>query len=177
MLTQEHVDILDEVWGLYEEYPPLPPSPPPEPYEDRAKFLPSGAHLLPQDYQDFLYKWNKEITECVGGWKGWQRNHYRMLYPMYWNEWRAGEEQLIARYPAETRAFTEWLAAKARKEHEAWEANEKAAREARAAADAKEKEAREKPRADWERVMAGISYTHKVETCACGTCGAARKSR
>jgi len=199
MLTQEHVDMLDEVWGLYEEYPPLPPSPPPEaevfrekhkkemiweeiaelpplaePYEDKSKFLPSGAHLLPQDYQDFLYDWNKEITDCMGGWKGWQRNNYRVLYPEYWNDWIAEEQEFIARYPAETRAFTEWLAAKTRRDHEAWKANEKAVQEAKAAADAKEKEAREKPRADWERIMGGISYTHQVETCACGTCGAAR---
>ena len=176
MLTQEHVDILDEVWSHYEEYPPLPPSPAPEPEPecDKSKFLPSGAHLLPQDYQDFLYEWNKEITECMGGWKGWQRNNYRVLYPQYWKDWIAEEQEFIARYPAETRAFTEWLAAKARRDHEAWKANEKAVQEAKAAADAKEKEAREKPRADWERIMGGISYTHQVETCACGTCGAAR---
>jgi len=163
MLTQEHVDILDEVWGLYEDYPPLPPSPPPEAevlrekhkremiweeiaelpplaelVENKSRFLPSGAHLLPQDYQDFLYKWNKEIADTMG----------KKIYPEYWAHWVALEEDFKARYPAQTRNFTEFQ--RQQRAREEWESRTSA------------------PNGD------RISYTHQVESCVCGTCGAAR---
>jgi hypothetical protein len=173
MLTQEHVDILDEVWGFYEEYPPLPPSPPPErqvfrekhkremiwqeiaelpplaePVKDKSEFLPSGAHLLPQDYQDFLYKWNKEIADTMGWWTDVTRDHYKKIYPEYWAHWVAQEEDFKARYPAQTRNFTEFQ--RQQQAREEWESRTSA------------------PNGDT------ICYTHQVETCVCGTCGAAR---
>jgi hypothetical protein len=49
---------------------------------DRYDHLPDGAHLLPQDYQDFLYNWNKTIASSHGDWVGPERDAYKRDHPL-----------------------------------------------------------------------------------------------
>ena len=49
--------------------------------DDREEYLPLGAHLLPQDYQDFLYTWNKAIALMYGDWVRSGRDAYKREYP------------------------------------------------------------------------------------------------
>ena len=48
---------------------------------DREDHLPLGAHLLPHDYQDFLYRWNKSMVSTHGHWVGPERDAYKRDFP------------------------------------------------------------------------------------------------
>lgn len=64
-------------------------------------YLPIGYHLLPQVFQDFLYSWNKEITDATGWWNGPPRNLYKYSYPDIWAARLAENKRLVALYPSE----------------------------------------------------------------------------
>jgi len=70
---------------------------------DRDDHLPLGAHLLPQDYQDFLYSWNKTIATSPGcrWWKGVGRDTYKATNKEAWAKWVAQNKEFRARYAAE----------------------------------------------------------------------------
>jgi hypothetical protein len=98
--TYEAMQMLDEFEELSAEY-------------EREEYLPLGSHLLPQDYQYFLYSWNKMLTEVMGDWQGEPRAAYKKAYPLSWkgyivenkrfrNLYKAEVEQLIA-YQAENK--------------------------------------------------------------------------
>lgn len=69
--------------------------------EHRDDFLPLGSHLLPKDYQDFLYTWNKEITSREGDWEGSERAAYKKNYPADWEVFRLENRRLMTLYAAQ----------------------------------------------------------------------------
>ena len=71
--------------------------------QDRKDHLPLGAHLLPQDYQDFIYSWNKTISTSPGSrwWNGIGRDIYRITNKAAWAQWVARNKEFRKRYAAE----------------------------------------------------------------------------
>jgi hypothetical protein len=69
--------------------------------EDRDDFLPLGSHLLPKDYQDFLYSWNKEIASREGDWEGSERAAFKKNWPEDWAAYLAENRRFIRVYAAE----------------------------------------------------------------------------
>ena len=71
--------------------------------EDRKDHLPHGAHLLPQDYQDFLYSWNKTIATTPGcrWWNGLGRDIYKGTNKEAWAKWVAQNKEFRKRYTSE----------------------------------------------------------------------------
>jgi len=71
--------------------------------QDREDHLPLGAHLLPQDYQDFLYSWNKAIATAPGcrSWNGISRDIYKCTNKEAWKQWVAKNKEFRVRYTAE----------------------------------------------------------------------------
>ena len=113
MLTDRHVEILDQVWELYEpaEMPPLPPSPPPERQhlrfdeverpdkEERPKW-PSrgnlGDDIWERDEEDYVDeeeeedeagKWEREEEACK-----WQE-YYEHLQQEQARKWQENEKE------------------------------------------------------------------------------------
>ena len=75
--------------------------------EDEAEddFLPDGAHLLPQDFQDFLCSWNKTITDSTGDWLGEPRKRFKLENPEIWKEFLTENRRLEKLYPTELTAL------------------------------------------------------------------------
>lgn len=72
------------------------------------EYLPIGAHLLPQEFQDFLYGWNKTITDAKGWWMGEPRKLYRKENPERWAAFETENRrlsQLYAKELAELKAY------------------------------------------------------------------------
>ena len=71
--------------------------------KDMEDHLPFGAHLLPQDYQDFLYSWNKTIANTPGcrWWNGLGRDIYKINHKPAWKQWVAKNKEFRARYAVE----------------------------------------------------------------------------
>jgi hypothetical protein len=71
--------------------------------KDREDHLPFGAHLLPDDYQDFLYSWNKTIanTPGCGWWNGIGRDVYKINHKPAWKQWVAKNKEFRALYAVE----------------------------------------------------------------------------
>ena len=71
--------------------------------QDREDHLPHGAHLLPQDYQDFLYSWNKTISTTPGcrSWNGLGRDIYKINNKEAWKQWVAKNKEFRMLYAAE----------------------------------------------------------------------------
>jgi hypothetical protein len=47
---------------------------------DDYDYLPLGAHLLPQEYRDFLASWHREMEDKIGYWLG-AKKEYASKYP------------------------------------------------------------------------------------------------
>jgi hypothetical protein len=71
-------------------------------------YLPVGAHLLPQEFRDFLYKCNKTIAEAVGDWVGEARSAFRENCPMIWKEWMVEKKRLVTLYAVQLAALKEY---------------------------------------------------------------------
>ena len=71
--------------------------------EDRENHLPLGSHLLPKDYEDFLYSWNKAIATAPGcrSWNGISRDIYKINNKEAWKQWVAKNKEFRTRYAAE----------------------------------------------------------------------------
>jgi len=69
--------------------------------EHRDEFLPLGSHLLPKDYEDFLYSWNKEIASREGEWLGSGRAAFKKNWPEDWAAYLAENRRFIKLYAAE----------------------------------------------------------------------------
>lgn len=78
--------------------------------EDREDFLPDGAHLLPQDYQDFLYGWNKQITATAGWWNGPQRAAFWKSNPESKSQFMREHKIFRERYAAEVQTLKDYQA-------------------------------------------------------------------
>jgi len=76
----------------------------------REDHLPFGAHLLPDDYQDFLYGWNKHITATTGWWNGPERASYWALNPDHKAKFAREHKIFKQRYPAEVQAVRDYQA-------------------------------------------------------------------
>jgi hypothetical protein len=77
---------------------------------DKKYYLPFGSHLLPQDYQDFICKWNKIMTEESGWWNGQFREDFKAQYPTLWTEFRVENKKFMRLYPAEVAAVKAYQA-------------------------------------------------------------------
>jgi hypothetical protein len=73
--------------------------------DEEDDFLPDGAHLLPQDFQDFLCRWNKTITDSTGDWLGEPRKRYKRENPEAWKQFLAENKRLEKLYPTELTAL------------------------------------------------------------------------
>jgi hypothetical protein len=76
----------------------------------REDHLPFGAHLLPDDYQDFLYGWNKHMTATTGWWNGPERASYWALNPDDKARFTREHKAFKQRYPAEVQAVRDYQA-------------------------------------------------------------------
>ena len=76
----------------------------------REDHLPFGAHLLPDDYQDFLYGWNKHITATTGWWNGPERASYWALNPDDKVRFTREHKVFKERYAAEVQAVRDYQA-------------------------------------------------------------------
>jgi hypothetical protein len=76
----------------------------------REDHLPFGAHLLPHDYQDFLYGWNKHITATTGWWNGPERASYWALNPDDKARFAREHKVFKQRYAAEIEAVKAYQA-------------------------------------------------------------------
>ena len=72
---------------------------------EKEDFLPIGHHLLPQEYQDFLYTWNKTITDTTGWWNGKPRKLYKILNPEEWAGFNNENKRLMILYSKEVAAL------------------------------------------------------------------------
>ena len=97
----EAIQMLDEYEQLAETYKAEVAAAAAE--EDRENHLPLGSHLLPQDYQDFLYSWNKAIATAPGcsTWNGADRQTYKSTNKEAWAKWVAQNKDFRKRYAAE----------------------------------------------------------------------------
>ena len=71
-------------------------------------YLPVGAHLLPQEFRDFIYNCNKTIAGVLGDWVGEARRAFRENYPMIWKEWMVEKKRFYSLYPEEIAAVKEY---------------------------------------------------------------------
>jgi len=76
----------------------------------RADHLPFGAHLLPQDYQDFLYDWNTFIASTTGWWNGPERAAFWQLNPEHKAQFARDHKIFKQRYAAEVQAVKDYQA-------------------------------------------------------------------
>lgn len=95
--TYEAMQMLDEFEELCTDY-------------DKEEYLPLGSHLLPQDYQDFLYSWNKMIAEVMGDWQGGPRAAYRKAFPLAWKEYIAENKRFRTLYSAQVEQLVAYQA-------------------------------------------------------------------
>ena len=97
----EAIQMLDEYEHLAEAYKAEVAAAAAE--KDREDHLPLGSHLLPQDYQDFLYSWNKTIATAPGcsSWNGADRQTYKGTNKEAWAKWVAQNKEFRKRYAAE----------------------------------------------------------------------------
>jgi hypothetical protein len=75
------------------------------PEEDESDYLPVGAHLLPQEFREFLYRWNKTISDTTGGWLGEPRRLFEKTYPDFWRQVLDENKRLSKLYPKELAAL------------------------------------------------------------------------
>lgn len=73
--------------------------------EEIDDFLPVGAHLLPQEFQNFLYEWNLTITKETGHWLGEPRRLFQNTYPDVWRRWSDENKRLSKLYATELAAL------------------------------------------------------------------------
>jgi hypothetical protein len=78
--------------------------------KDREDHLPLGAHLLPEDYQDFLYGWNKHITATTGWWNGQERADFWKANPEHKAEFASENRRFMQLYPEEVKAVKAYQA-------------------------------------------------------------------
>jgi hypothetical protein len=78
--------------------------------KDREDHLPFGAHLLPEDYQEFLYAWNKQIAATTGWWNGPERAAFWQLNPDHKAEFARDHKIFKQRYAAEIQAVKAYQA-------------------------------------------------------------------
>ena len=88
--------------------------------KDREDHLPFGAHLLPEDYQDFLYSWNKTIANTPGcrWWNGLGRDIYKINHKPAWKQWVAKNKEFRARYAVEVEQLIAYQASHTMEESE-----------------------------------------------------------
>jgi hypothetical protein len=67
-------------------------------------YLPVGAHLLPQEFRDFIYNCNKTIAGVLGDWVGEARRAFRENYPMMFKLCLVYKKRLYSLYPEEIEA-------------------------------------------------------------------------
>jgi hypothetical protein len=68
---------------------------------DPYDYLPDGAHLLPEEFQNFLYSWNLTITKATGHWLGEPRRLFQKTYPDLWRQWSDEKTRLSELYATE----------------------------------------------------------------------------
>lgn len=73
-------------------------------------YLPIGSHLLPEDYREFLYSWNKEFEEVVGSWNGPLRKTYKTIQPDMWKVYITGNRYLALHYKEDVSALKAYQA-------------------------------------------------------------------
>ena len=101
----EAIQMLDDYDRLCEEYDAEISA-----KYDKKYYLPFGSHLLPQDYQNFICKWNKMMTEKSGWWNGQFRNDFKVDYPNLWAEFKVENKKFMQLYPAEVAAVKAYQA-------------------------------------------------------------------
>jgi len=74
-------------------------------------YLPLGGHLLPHEYQQSLFKWNKTIADANGSWLGAARQRYKAEHPEQWAIWVAENKIMLQKYRAEADAVKAYQAA------------------------------------------------------------------
>ena len=74
-------------------------------YDEESDFLPDGAHLLPQEFQDFLSRWNKAIVHAGGDWFGEGRVLFKKKFPEIWKQFIAENKRLSKLYAKELDAL------------------------------------------------------------------------
>lgn len=77
---------------------------------EQEDYLPVGAHLLPEDFQEFLWNWNKTIADSAGDWRGEPRQAYKLENPEKWRQFRVGLKQFTRCYPADLEALKAYQA-------------------------------------------------------------------
>ena len=75
--------------------------------DDDEDYLPVGSHLLPQEYKDFLVKWNREIGAKIGYWVT-SKKEYAVKYPVEHAEFIAENKRLSTKYAAEVEAVKQY---------------------------------------------------------------------
>jgi len=78
--------------------------------EDEYDFLPDGGHLLPQEFQDFLRRWNMTIADSMGEWLGESRKVFKKENPELWQLFLAEKMRLSKLYPTELTALKAYQA-------------------------------------------------------------------
>ena len=78
--------------------------------DEDEDYLPIGAHLLPQDFQDFLLHWNKTIADSTGDWRNESRKIYKQQNPEKWKEFRARHKEFTTCYQADVAALKAYQA-------------------------------------------------------------------
>lgn len=78
--------------------------------KDREDHLPLGAHLLPADYQVFLYTWNKTISQNQGWWNGEDRAVFWKANPELKAQFMREHKFFRERYLAEIQAVKDYQA-------------------------------------------------------------------
>jgi hypothetical protein len=78
--------------------------------KDREDHLPLGAHLLPEDYQEFLYIWNKTISQNQGWWNGEDRANFWKANPEHKAQFTREHKWFTQRYPEEVKAVKAYQA-------------------------------------------------------------------
>ena len=78
--------------------------------KDREDHLPLGSHLLPEDYQEFLYIWNKHISQNQGWWNGEDRANFWKANPEQKAQFMREHKWFTQRYPEEVKAVKAYQA-------------------------------------------------------------------
>lgn len=123
---------------------------------DFDDYLPLGGHLLPEEFQIFLYEWNTAIAAYSSetgedAWQGESRRKYKADHPELWEAYHAEFKRLDALYREEVKALKAY-----QKEHQKIEALE--------AAIAADQEPRNKARAQEEEIVykSSLSYANAM---------------
>ena len=69
--------------------------------EEEDDYLPVGSHLLSQDFQDFLRKWNQTIAASTGDWLGEPRKAFKKQNPETWQQFQMELKAYSAVYAKE----------------------------------------------------------------------------